>query len=100
MAKSNLKQLQRLREITWTSQQTLLLQHYLQARNLPLGGTVELNKLFKSAVLVTLRYDLTTARPEKFLALGIATYVTCCELILDFCFTQNFFQIGVQTAIY
>ncbi|KAF2438149.1 hypothetical protein P171DRAFT_372094 [Karstenula rhodostoma CBS 690.94] len=52
----------------------MLLQNYLQAKNLPLGGTVELNKLFKSAVLVTLCYDRTTASPNKLLALGIATF--------------------------
>ncbi|KAL5383010.1 hypothetical protein DPSP01_006274 [Paraphaeosphaeria sporulosa] len=83
MAKSNLPKLQRLRDITWTSQQSILLQHYLQARNLPIGGTVEMNKLFKSAVLVTLCYDRMTVRPDKLLASGIATYVICCELLLD-----------------
>jgi hypothetical protein len=73
MAKSNLQKLQRLRECTWTLQQSIVLQHYLQARNLPMGGTVELNKLFKSAVLVTISCDRMTVTPHNLLGLGITT---------------------------
>lgn len=91
MVKSNLQKLQRLRDIAWVLPQTTLLQHYLQARDLHSIKTVELNKLFKNAVLVTLRYDQTavrpesqtTFRPEKLLALGIATYVICWVLLPD-----------------
>ncbi|KAF9729622.1 hypothetical protein PMIN01_12486 [Paraphaeosphaeria minitans] len=71
---ANLPKLQRLRDITWTSQQSRLLEHYLQAKALPLGGTAELNKLFKSTVLVTLCYDQTSVRSDKLLALGIAIF--------------------------
>ncbi|KAK3214940.1 hypothetical protein GRF29_19g1749588 [Pseudopithomyces chartarum] len=73
MAKTSLQKLEKLRGCAWTQQQCLLLQSYLQAQNLPSGGTVELNRLFKKAVLVTLYCNRMSFVPYKPLDLGIAT---------------------------
>lgn len=79
MAKTSLQKLEKLRGCAWTQQQCLLLQSYLQAQNLPSGGTVELNRLFKKAVLVTLYCNRMSFVPYKPLDLGIATYVQRIE---------------------
>ncbi|KAJ4349501.1 uncharacterized protein N0V89_008117 [Didymosphaeria variabile] len=74
MSKTNSKKLERLRDRVWTQQNSLVLQRYLQGRNIPNGGTVELNELFKEAVLVTLSCDQMTVSPYKLSGIGITTF--------------------------
>ncbi|KAL1610596.1 hypothetical protein SLS60_002266 [Paraconiothyrium brasiliense] len=75
MSQTNLKKLERLKYRVWTQQHSLVLQHYLQGRNIPIGGTMDLNELFKKAVLVTLCCNRTTVSPYKLSDIGITTYV-------------------------